>query len=183
MICGWDVSTAFIGVAFLDNNGAPIGFKSIDLRKKKTMVEKYGLATSEITSIVNAMSGHGMPNSVVHYVEDRLGGFTRGFTNQNTLLKLAQMNAVVTHHLMTMFSTVEVQHIAPVSAKRLVGLKVPKGGDKKAVAIAFARSVPGFPYELKKGGKTPKDGVADMADALIVALAGKKLQECKSNGS
>lgn len=173
---GWDISTSIIGVSVLYDDGDPFKFFMIDLRKSKTMLEKYDVVAERVRQLLD----YEVDDWSYHFIEDRLAGFTRGFTNQNTLLKLAQMNAVVTYILSQHERTDGIEHIAPVTAKKLVGLKVPKGGDKKTIAIEFARSSCAmFPYELKKGGKTPKDGVADMADAYVIARAGFLLQEKK----
>lgn len=171
MIWGWDVSTSIIGIAvFSEESCKPVSFHKIDLRKIESMQLKYIKTANEITSLIAQYDGEHR-----HFIEDRLGGFTRGFTNQNTLLKLAMMNAVVTFIIGQQKSSLSIRHLAPVSVKKIVGLKVAKGQDKKLAAINFAKNYDKFPLEMKKGNKTPKDGVADIADALLLAVAGYKL--------
>src|SRR6185503_545664 len=89
-----------------------------------------------------------------------------------TLMSLAAMNAVVSYILGLHGSVV---HIAPISAKRIVGLSVPKGGDKKAEVIRLVRSrEPSFPYSETKAGNYVK-GTDDMADAWLNSEAGLRL--------
>lgn len=106
---------------------------------------------------------------VIHVVEDCLGGFTGGLTTKQTLMKLAAMNAVVSF-VLSGFG--RVIHLPPVTTKRITGLKVPKGGNKKLEVIKLARSrEPSFPYAETAAGNWVK-GTDDMADAWLLTEAG-----------
>lgn len=170
---GWDVSTAVIGVCAVSNTG-PVLWNTIDLRRFDDMIEKYRHARNSICAILNDRLFVGC--EVDHTIEDRLGGFTRGMTNQNTLLKLSAMNAVVTSFIDTYGSNQSIRHLLPRTVMKHVGLKAQKGEDKKKIAVEFARKetvdcVNPFVPEYTKGGNF-KPGVTDLADAYLLARAG-----------
>jgi hypothetical protein len=98
-------------------------------------------------------------------------------------MKLAQMNAVVTYILLTDESVESVSHMMPTTAKSLAGLKVPKGGDKKAVALELLIEKTGYSPDLRKKLQTPKQYSYDIADAFVVAWAAANGQTKKARGS
>lgn len=170
MIIGWDVSTSFIGVCVSLFDGT-FRYRVIEV-KGETMLEKYRFVKGAIGPFLLGLQAEFGDEPRTHIVEDRLGNFSQGKTMQQTLMKLAQMNAVVSHFLDL---DGKVIHVHPSRAKSLAGLKVPKGGDKKAEAIKLVRSRDGsFPYTQTKAGN-PKAGVADMADAWLLTIAGTKI--------
>lgn len=134
------------------------------------MVEKYRCAVGHVSVELEFLSNGWGPERA-HFIEERLGNFTSGMTTMQTLMKLAQMNAVITHRLSV---DGPVKHIHPATAKRLAGLKVPKGGDKKAEAVKLAAGVGGLVLNLTKKGNLVR-GTDDMADAWLLAVSGAKL--------
>ena len=166
LILGWDVSTAIIGVCIMDCDTGSARYQDIHL-SGASLLGRYHEAVVAIDELVA-----NLPGPRLHVIEDRLGNFSPGKTMQQTLMKLAQMNAVVSYHLSL---DAAVVHVHPSTAKRIAGLRVPKGGDKKALAIALAREQdPSFPYAETKGGN-PVAGIADMADARLLAVTGCKI--------
>jgi hypothetical protein len=165
-ICGWDISTSAIGVCVKDDSGRTLEFGVI-YPVGGTHPEKHRSAAAQVVNFCKRVCP-----SASHFVEDRLGGFTGGLTTRQTLMALASMNAVVSF-VLTDFGP--VVHVPPISAKRIVGLQVPKGGDKKAAVIGLVRSVePSFPYVETRGGNAAR-GVDDMADAWLLAETGLRL--------
>ena len=145
-----------------------LGYHALPI-KGKTHLERWADAVVKVKEILSRQGSMGDVRH--HFVEDRLEGF-RGGTTQHTLMVLSAINAVVSHQLS---QDGPVVHLAPVTAKRLAGLVVPKGGDKKALAVVLARSKdPDFPYKTTKGGNLAP-GVGDMADAFLLALSGAKI--------
>lgn len=166
MIVGWDVSTSAVGVCVKDGSGRTLEFGVI-YPVGGTHPEKHRSAATQVVNFCKRVCP-----SARHFVEDRLGGFTGGLTTRQTLMALASMNAVVSFVLADFGPVV---HVPPISAKRIVGLKVPKGGNKKEVVIGLARSTePSFPYTETRAGN-PAKGVDDMADAWLLAEAGSRL--------
>lgn len=166
MIVGWDISTSAIGICVRDGEGKTIEFGVI-YPSGSTHAEKHRSAASQIVNFCKRVCP-----SATHYVEERLGGFTGGMTTKQTLMALAAMNAVASFVLSEFGPVV---HIAPSTTKRITGLKVPKGGDKKVEVIRLVRSLePSFPYAETPAGNYVK-GTDDMADAWLLAEAGLKI--------
>jgi hypothetical protein len=97
-----------------------------------------------------------------------------GKTNKDTLLALAGINAVISHVIINMCKGdhTRLRYLYPNEVKRIVGLKVPKGGDKKSLTLALVLSLyPEFPLVMNRKGINPVDGTYDMADAYITARA------------
>lgn len=175
----WDVSTSVIGVCMFLDDGTATRFGALFPGKFETMAEKYAHVAREIPQLVKEWcEGVCEPRDCHHFIEDRLGNFSKGQTTLQTLMKLAAMNAVVTHCIISLdpVDVSRVTHILPNVAKKWAGLKVPKGGDKKAYAIQLALDLcPSFPYELTVQGN-PKKGVEDMADAFVTGIAGFRMR-------
>jgi hypothetical protein len=166
MIVGWDISTSAIGVCVKDDTGQTLEFGVI-YPAGVSHPEKHRSAAAQVVNFCKRVCPLAR-----HFVEDRLGGFTGGLTTRQTLMALASMNAVVSFILSDFGPVV---HIPPISAKRIVGLRVPKGSDKKAAVIGLVRSVePSFPYRETAAGNAAK-GVDDMADAWLLAEAGRMI--------
>lgn len=170
---GWDVSTSYVGVSLLYEDRL-IGVWGIDLSKCADMWAKYKHVRESATSILETLSSAAR-SSVVHYVEDRLGNFTKGLTTLQTLMVLAQFNAVVSCHLNDL-SPGRVKHILPVTVKRIVGFKKDPSEDIKITKAKLAlKLAPTFVVEWTPGGNL-KRGVGDKADAYLLALAGWKVE-------
>lgn len=172
MIIGWDVSTSAIGIC-VRRSGLPDLYNVI-FPKGETHLEKHIFAVRAIEQFLSLVlyDKDGVMSDVTHLVEERLGGFTGGLTSKQTLMALAAMNAVVSHHLAY---TGKVIHIPPVTTKRITGLVVLKDETKKQAVIKLARSSDvNFPYKEKANGE-PVKGVDDLADAWLLAQAGEKI--------
>lgn len=145
-------------------------------------MEKWKDAQLKIIKFLNRELNPGS-GKVTNVVEERLGGFTGGMTTKQTLMALAAMNAVVS----TLLSSYgDVMYIAPVTTKRIMGLKdfSLEGEDKKETVVRLARSsCLSFPYKEKEKPKKPPKGKVypwvvgtdDMADAWLLAEAGLRV--------
>lgn len=166
MIVGWDVSSAAIGICVKDDAGKTLEFGVI-YPAGKTHAEKHRDAARQVITFCKRVCPR-----AVHFVEERLGGFTGGMTTKQTLMVLAAMNAVVSYVLADFG---EVHHLPPVTTKRITGLVVPKGGNKKEEVVKLARSrEPTFPYQETPAGNWVR-GTDDMADGWLLAEAGGKI--------
>lgn len=165
-ICGWDISTSAIGVCVRDDSGKTLEFGVI-YPVGTTHAAKHRNAASQVASFCKRVCP-----VAVHYVEERLGGFTGGMTTKQTLMALAAMNAVCSFVLADFGPVV---HVPPITTKRITGLKVPKGGDKKTEVIRLVRSQePSFPY-AETAARNYVRGTDDMADAWLLAEAGLRI--------
>src|SRR5574337_813131 len=174
MIIGWDVSTSAIGVCAKTDEGEVVVFHVI-FPKGETHFEKYRSAVDQIDGFLSQYVA--TEELITHVVEERLGGFTGGQTSKQTLMALAAVNAVVSHHLTR---TGKVVHLAPVTTKRITGLQKEPGEGKEEAVVRLARSAePSFPYKETKSGNWVK-GTDDMADAWLLAEAWLRVTQGKA---
>ena len=161
---GLDASTTTVGFAFVDNkNVIDIGFIPID--KQKTIRDKVQLTMEELTKLD--------PFAEVDkiYIEDNLSGFSRGRTSQQTIIKLAKFNAVLTYCLEFAYGEI-VEGVNPMTArKQLYG----KARLKGIPAKEFVKEEINCLYNLEKYVKLTKTGLwdkrnLDSYDALVCAL-------------
>ena len=161
---GLDASTTTVGFAFVDDkNVIDIGFIPID--KQKTIRDKVQLTMEELTKLdpfeeVNKI-----------YIEDNLSGFSRGRTSQQTIIKLAKFNAVLTYCLEFAYGEI-VEGVNPMTArKHLFGKARVKGKTAKEFVKEEINSL----YNLEEYVKLTKTGLwdkrnMDSYDALVCAL-------------
>ena len=161
---GLDASTTTVGFAFVDDkNVIDIGFIPID--KQKTIRDKVQLTMDELTKLD--------PFDEVDkiYIEDNLSGFSRGRTSQQTIIKLAKFNAVLTYCLEFAYGEI-VEGVNPMTArKQLFG----KARVKGKTAKEFVKEEINCLYNLEKYVKLTKTGLwdkrnLDSYDALVCAL-------------
>ena len=161
---GLDASTTTVGFAFVDNkNVIDIGFIPID--KQKTIRDKVQLTMEELTKLD--------PFAEVDkiYIEDNLSGFSRGRTSQQTIIKLAKFNAVLTYCLEFAYGEI-VEGVNPMTArKHLFG----KARVKGKTAKDFVKEEINCLYNLEEYIKLTKTGLwdkrnMDAYDALVCAL-------------
>ena len=161
---GLDASTTTVGFAFVDDkNVIDIGFIPID--KQKTIRDKVQLTMDELTKLD--------PFEEVDkiYIEDNLSGFSRGRTSQQTIIKLAKFNAVLTYCLEFAYGEI-VEGVNPMTArKHLFG----KARVKGKTAKDFVKEEINCLYNLEEYVKLTKTGLwdkrnMDAYDALVCAL-------------
>ena len=161
---GLDASTTTVGFAFVDNkNIVNIGFIPID--KQKTIRDKVQITMEELTKLD--------PFDEVDkiYIEDNLSGFSRGRTSQQTIIKLAKFNAVLTYCLEFAYGEI-VEGVNPMTArKHLFGKARVKGKTAKEFVKEEINSL----YNLEEYVKLTKTGLwdkrnMDSYDALVCAL-------------
>ena len=175
MICGWDISTSIVGLSRFNDDGSFCDATYLDLRKTEGQLAKADafrawLPGKEIN----------VPEQNFHFIEERLGGFARGRTSAQVLMKLAQFNAICSYIIWTLHpgSHRQVSYLHPSSWKASMkreGLRIPQGTDsetKKKITLAFVhRKEPSFPIELNRNEK-PQPWCFDMADAYCIGKAG-----------
>jgi hypothetical protein len=188
VILGWDISTAIIGFAAMEDHGGLIRTAYCDLRKVEGLLEKGDEAVKFVGRMANDWKT-GLPSlKTVHFVEDRLAGFSGGGSNAGTVMRLAAFNAMVCWFIHEEWrnspnSQIVMMHPSTVKAAlKHDGLLIPKGADKKALTLEFVskRESENFKIDLNRNEK-PQPYCYDMADACITAWAGiRKFPElCK----
>ena len=105
------------------------------------------------------------------YIEQSLQSFRSGFSSAQTLSLLSKINGIVSWICYNMFYG-EPKYLAATSARKLCGIKIPKGQKAKKVSLQFVvDNVPGFEVEYTRHGN-PKAGYADRSDSYVIAKAG-----------
>jgi len=128
MIMGLDISTSITGATILDNTGKVVICNAWDLRKYKGFflkVEKTKILLEEIAK-----------NQMVEkiFIEQSLQSFRSGFSSAQTLSTLARFNGTLSWLCYEMFS-VEPEFIGATTARKLCGIKVPRGRKAKEVVL------------------------------------------------
>ena len=161
---GLDASTTTVGYAFVDGSKViDLGF--IPIQKEKSIRDKVQLTMDTITELD--------PFDQVEqiYIEDSLSGFMRGRTSQQTIIKLAKFNAVLTYCLEFAYGEI-IDGVNPMTArKHLFGKARVKGVSAKD----FVKKEINCLYNLEEYVKLTKTGLwdkrnMDAYDALVCAL-------------
>ena len=161
---GLDASTTTVGYAFVDGKDIVImGF--VPIQKEKTIRDKVQLTMDTITELD--------PFDQVEriYIEDSLSGFSRGRTSQQTIIKLAKFNAVLTYCLEFAYGEI-VDGVNPMTARKHLFGKARKQG---VTAKDFVKKEINCLYSLEEYVKLTKTGLwdkrnMDSYDALVCAL-------------
>ena len=161
---GLDASTTTVGYAFVDGKDiVTMGF--IPIQKEKTIRDKVQLTMDTITELD--------PFDKIEqiYIEDSLSGFMRGRTSQQTIIKLAKFNAVLTYCLEFAYSEIVIGVNPMTARKNLFG----KSREKGVSAKDFVKKEINCLYSLEEYVKLTKTGLwdkrnMDAYDALVCAL-------------
>lgn len=181
MIFGWDISTSITGFSVLDDTGKFEECDFIDLRKiNGTLFDKGDVVRERVLKIFSKYEVCNTGLVHKHFIEDKLGGFAFGKTSQQTLLKLASFNAVVSWIIRDIHrgANTTMKHLHPATIKaemKRCGLVVPQGHDKKKFTLEWvAYTEPMFKCTLNKNSNV-QPYCYDMADAFCIARAGYSL--------
>ena len=166
MFLGLDISTSITGATILDKNGEIVYNDSWDTRKFKNFFEKAKFIEDKIKEF-------NYPIEKI-YIEQSLQSFRSGFSSAKTLSTLSRFNGVVSWLAYTILR-VEPEYLAASSARKLCGIKIPKGQKAKQVVLNYVvDNVPDVLIEYTKHGN-PKPNCYDKADSWVVAKAGYTL--------
>ena len=159
-----DASTTTVGYAFVeDKKILDVGF--IPIHTESTIRDKVKIAMDAVT----ALDPFDDVDKI--YIEDSLSGFMRGRTSQQTIIKLAKFNAVLTYCLEFAYGEI-VEGINPMSARKsLFG----KARIKGVPAKDFVKKEINRLYSLDEYVKLTPTGLWDKRnmdgyDALVCAL-------------
>ncbi len=165
MILGLDISTSITGYTVLDHGGSILVCDHIDLRKEKNFFKKIQI----VRKCLEGLEGQYPIEHV--YIEQSLQSFRSGFSSAQTLSLLSKINGIVSWLCYNLFYG-EPKYLGASSARKLCGIKVPKGQKAKAVSLQFVvDNVPNFEVQYTKHGN-PKAGYTDRSDSYVIARAG-----------
>lgn len=183
MILGVDVSTSITGFAIVAD-GKLLYYDSVDLRKYKNVFEKGIILKEKILDLYEAYQcnnddvGSGeSPFPIEHiYVEQPFTFFNSGGSSAKTMATLQKFNGIVSWLLYELFE-IQPEYVLAQTARKKVGIKVPRGQKAKQVVLQFLLDTePAFHVEYTHKGN-PKPESYDRADAIIVAMAGHILEQ------
>ena len=163
MFLGLDISTSITGATILDKEGNVVFNQAWDTRKFKNFFEKSAFIEEQIKKL-------DYPICKI-YIEQSLQSFRSGFSSAKTLSTLSRFNGVVSWLAYTILR-VEPEYMAASTARKLSGIKIPKGQKAKQVVLQFVLdNVPDVLIEYTKHGN-PKPQCFDKADSWVIARAG-----------
>ena len=166
MILGLDVSTSITGITILEKDGTLVYNDSWDTRKYKSFFEKVDYVEKKIIHLSKLYGGFEKV-----FIEESLQTFRSGFSSAKTLSTLARFNGVVSWLVYRVLKT-EPLYLAATSARKLCGIKVPRGTKAKQVVIQhIIDNVPEIQIEYTKQNNI-KPHCYDKADSWVIAKAG-----------
>lgn len=166
MILGLDVSTSITGITILEKDGTLVYNDSWDTRKYKSFFEKVKYVEKQIIHLSELYGGFERV-----FIEESLQTFRSGFSSAKTLSTLARFNGVVSWLVYRVLKT-EPEYLAATSARKLCGIKVPRGTKAKQVVIQhILDNVPEIQIEYTKQNNV-KPHCYDKADSWVIAKAG-----------
>ena len=162
MILGLDISTSITGATVIDDKGEIVLCEAWDTRKYKNFFDKAAHIRSCLVDVKNEF-----PIKTI-VVEQSLQMFRAGFSSAKTLTTLSKFNGAVSWMCYNIME-VEPEYVSATSARKQIGIKVPRGTKAKEVVLEHIKdNIPNFEYELTKAGN-PKAGTYDRADSIVLA--------------
>jgi hypothetical protein len=166
MILGLDISTSITGYTLIKEDKIILN-GAWDTRKYKDFFEKVIHVKKGLEQIY---SEYGEQITAV-YIEQSLQSFRSGFSSAKTLSTLSRFNGIVSWLVFDQYKA-KPEYLAATSARKLCGIKVPRGQKAKQVVLKFlVDNEPAFVLEYTRNGN-PKPECYDKADSMVIAKAG-----------
>jgi len=176
VILGLDISTSITGATILDDDGTIVKNVAWDMRNKNNFKDLFDKAECVRLELFKLASYHKIKKI---YIEQSLQSFRSGFSSAQTLSTLAKFNGIVSWICYKNFA-IKPDYVAAISARKLVGISVPRGSKAKECVIKYViDNVPDVSIAYTKHGNVKPD-CYDKADSWVVARAGY-LQCSKQN--
>ena len=168
MIAAFDISTSITGVTVLDDDGKIVLCEAVDTRNKNHFPTIFHKAQKMKDKLLDLKVEYDIKSI---YIEKNLQSFRSGFSSAKTLSVLSSFNGIVSWLCYEIFD-IEPQYLAATSARKLCGIKIPRGEKAKPVVLKFLLdNEPSFVIDYTRNG-TPKPESYDRADSLVIAKAG-----------
>jgi len=184
MILGIDVSTSITGFAVVAE-GELVFYDSVDLRKHKGAFDKALVVKERLMDLFemyqcynNDVPGWGDAEyPITHvYIEQPFTFFNSGGSSAKTMATLQKFNGIVSWIVYELYE-LKPEYITAMEARKLCGIKVPRGKKAKQVVLEHLLETEGaFKIEYTSHGN-PKPESYDRADAIVVAKAGYKKEQ------
>tara|TARA_R110002020_G_scaffold34360_1_gene104625 strand:+ start:85 stop:618 length:534 start_codon:yes stop_codon:yes gene_type:complete len=171
MILGLDISTSITGYTLIDGDKIILN-SAWDTRKYKDFFEKVIHVKAGLDEVYKQYGGQ--IKSV--YIEQSLQSFRSGFSSAKTLSTLSRFNGIVSWIVFDKYK-IKPEYLAATSARKLCGIKIPRGLKAKAVVLDYLlKNEPSFTIEYTRHGN-PKPDSYDRADSIVIARAGIVLEK------
>ena len=172
VILGLDVSTSRTGVSIVDQDQNLLYYQALKLNSKDSLEDRCILLEYYINSEIKTKY-----NISKIYIEQPFIMFSGGKTTAMTMSKLQSFNGMGSFMIRKSFG-VDAELIAANKARGAIGLKIKRGENTKKKVIEWVKQKypKDFIFELTRYGN-PKPGTDDMADAIVIALAGLNLNQ------
>ena len=166
MILGLDISTSITGYTLIKEDKIILN-GAWDTRKYKDFFEKVIHVKAGLEEIHKQ---YGKQIGAI-YIEQSLQSFRSGFSSAKTLSTLSRFNGIVSWLVFDQYK-IKPEYLAATSARKLCGIKVPRGQKAKQVVLNFlVDNEPAFVLEYTRNGN-PKPECYDKADSMVIAKAG-----------
>ena len=166
MILGLDISTSITGYTLIKEDEIILN-GAWDTRKYKDFFEKVKHVKAGLEEIYDQF---GKKIRAV-YIEQSLQTFRSGFSSAKTLSTLSRFNGIVSWLVFDQYK-IKPEYLAATSARKLCGIRVPRGQKAKAVVLKFLLdNEPSFVIDYTRNGN-PKPESYDKADSMVIAKAG-----------
>ena len=166
MVLGLDISTSITGYTLIDGDKIILN-GAWDTRKYKDFFEKVIHVKAGLEEIHKQ---YGKQIGAI-YIEQSLQSFRSGFSSAKTLSTLSRFNGIVSWLAYDLFK-IKPEYLAATSARKLCGIKIPRGEKAKPVVLKFLLdNEPSFVIDYTRHGN-PKPESYDRADSLVIAKAG-----------
>jgi len=170
---GLDISTTKIGIAVLDGDDKLVYSDLIKFKSDLPLEDRAAI----FESIMRKVNSKYAPFYV--FIEKPAINFRSGST-AHVMAKLQRFNGMCSYACRKVFKE-NPELIDVRSARRTLGIKIPRGKGKKSqakkVVIEYVeKQYEEFQYNLTYKGN-PQPGTDDRADAVIIALGGIRIFE------
>jgi len=160
---GLDVSSTVVGYCVSSSKNKVTHAGYIDVRKETNIKEKAHQVANKLDKL------HLDPSKII--VEDTLSGFGGGRTSQQTIVKLAKCNAVISYVIEALYE-VEVNHVnVSTLRKAVLGKSREKGVDSKTfVREQLEKKIDLNEFIVYNSRKNYDKRNYDMLDATVASL-------------
>jgi len=164
MILGLDLSTSIAGVCVLNLKDEIELVDAIDLRNKNKYTDIFEKEQYVYDYLLKLRKNNNITKIVI---EKKNLSFKKGFSSAKTLSVASSFNGVVSWMCYQIFN-IKPTYIFSTSARKKVGIKIPKKSDSKKVVLQYMIDNNFLDVELTHKGN-PKPKFYDMADAIVIA--------------
>lgn len=168
MILGLDISSNCTGYCVLGKDKKRIESGAIRTPKRKNIEDKFDKAKLVEEKLKEIKEKYDITDI---FIEQPLDRVQKGFGSAKTIGVLWYYNGLISQQCVSIFG-LKPSHIPPKSARKRAGLKVKKGVDVKEAVLKFILELySDVTPELNRNNNIATHNY-DMADSIIVALAG-----------